>query len=321
MNKKIIIIGGDPNSINSEIICKVWRKISSKTRDKIYLITNYNMFKAQKDKLNFKIKLEKVENISKKLKLNNLKILDINLKFKNPFKVPNKESANFVIESLNLAHKLALNKEIKGIINCPIKKILLKKTKKIGVTEFLASKNNVEKDSEVMLIYNKKFSVSPLTTHINIDKITKRIKKDLLVKKIKTINKSFKKLFNKNPKICVLGLNPHNSEYSKSSKELKIIKPTILSLKRDGLKVFGPYSADTVFIKDYKFFDMILGMYHDQVLGPFKSIFKFDAINITLGLQYIRVSPDHGTATNLIKKNKASPLSLLRCVEFLNKIN
>ena len=66
MNKKIIIIGGDPNSINSEIICKVWKKINSKTRDKIYLITNYNMFKAQKNKLNFKINLEKVENISKK---------------------------------------------------------------------------------------------------------------------------------------------------------------------------------------------------------------------------------------------------------------
>ena len=65
MNKKIIIIGGDPNSINSEIICKVWKKINSKTRDKIYLITNYNMFKAQKNKLNFKINLEKVENISK----------------------------------------------------------------------------------------------------------------------------------------------------------------------------------------------------------------------------------------------------------------
>ena len=62
-------------------------------------------------------------------------------------------------------------------------------------------------------------------------------------------------------------------------------------------------------------------MYHDQVLGPFKSIFKFDAINITLGLKYLRVSPDHGTAMNLIKKNKASPLSLLRCIEFLNKAN
>ncbi len=321
MSEKIIIIGGDPNSINSEIICKVWKKINSKTKNKIYLITNYNMFEAQKNNLNFKIKLERVENIYEKSKLNNLKIIDIALKFKNPFNVPIKEGAKFVIKSLNLAHKLALKREVKGIINCPINKILLKKTRKIGVTEFLASKNKIVKDSEVMMIYNKKFSVSPLTTHIDVNKITKRIKKDLLIKKIKTINKSFKKFFNKNPKICVLGLNPHNSEYSKNSKEVKIIKPSILSLKRNGIRVFGPYSADTIFIKDYKFFDIVLGMYHDQVLGPFKSIFKFDAINVTLGLQYIRVSPDHGTAINLIKKNKASPLSLLRCIEFLNKVN
>ena len=128
-------------------------------------------------------------------------------------------------------------------------------------------------------------------------------------------------MFNLSPKIGVLGLNPHNSEYNKNSKELKIIKPAILSLKRDGLRVFGPFAADTLFIKEYKFFDIVLGMYHDQVLGPFKSIFKFDAINITLGLKYLRVSPDHGTAMNLIKKNKASPLSLLRCIEFLNKAN
>ena len=62
-------------------------------------------------------------------------------------------------------------------------------------------------------------------------------------------------------------------------------------------------------------------MYHDQVLAPFKTIYKFDAINVTLGLKYIRVSPDHGTAKNLIKKNIASPLSLIRCVEFINKLN
>lgn len=321
MRKKIIIIGGDPNSINSEIICKVWKEINYSTKNKIYLITNYNMFEAQKKKLKFNIKLEKVENVNYNSKSNNLKIIDVDLKFKNPFSISLKESAKFVIESLNLAHKLALSKKIKGIINCPINKKLLKKTKKIGVTELLASKNKVEKDSEVMMIYNKKFSVSPLTTHVNIDKVSRKIKKDIIIKKIKTINKSFKNLFNKSPKIGVLGLNPHNSEYKKNSKELKIIKPAILSLKRDGLRVFGPFAADTIFIKDYKFFDIVLGMYHDQVLGPFKSIFKFDAINITLGLKYLRVSPDHGTAMGLIKKNKASPLSLLRCIEFLNKAN
>ena len=72
-------------------------------------------------------------------------------------------------------------------------------------------------------------------------------------------------------------------------------------------------------MKDYNNYEVIVGMYHDQVLSPFKSIFKFDAINLTLGLKYLRVSPDHGTATNLIGKRKADPMSLIRCVEFINK--
>ena len=72
--------------------------------------------------------------------------------------------------------------------------------------------------------------------------------------------------------------------------------PAINSLKKLGININGPYVADTIFINDYKKYDVIVGMFHDQVLAPFKSIFKYDAINLTLGLKYIRVSPDHGTA-------------------------
>ena len=84
----------------------------------------------------------------------------------------------------------------------------------------------------------------------------------------------------------------------------------------------GPISPDTAFLinKKYKF-DVIIGMYHDQVLTPFKSLFRFDAINITLGLKYLRVSPDHGPAEDIVNKNKANHLSLLRCVKFINSLN
>ena len=123
------------------------------------------------------------------------------------------------------------------------------------------------------------------------------------------------------PKIGVLGLNPHNAELRSDSKELKEIIPSIKKLKKLKIKINGPLVSDTVFIKDYKKYDAIVGMYHDQVLSPFKSIYKFDAINITLGLNYLRVSPDHGVATDLIKKNKANPSSLIECFNFMNKFN
>ena len=86
-----------------------------------------------------------------------------------------------------------------------------------------------------------------------------------------------------------------------------------------GIKVSGPLVSDTLFISNYKNFDVVIGMFHDQVLAPFKALFKFNAINITLGLKYLRVSPDHGTATNMIGKNKSNPESLIECINFVNK--
>ena len=98
-----------------------------------------------------------------------------------------------------------------------------------------------------------------------------------------------------------------------------MIIPSIKALKKKGIKVKGPLISDTVFIKEYRNYDILVGMYHDQVLAPFKSIFKFDAINVTLGLKYLRVSPDHGTAKYLIAQNKANPLSLIESINFVNK--
>ena len=173
--KKILIITGDPNSINSELIFKVWRRLNNNIKNRIYFISNLKLLKSQFSKLKYPIKTEKVKNIDEKNIKNSLKIIDVNLKFKNPFKVNFKSSSNFVLNSLNLAHNLSLKKNVKGLINCSIDKRLLKK--KVGVTEFLASKCNIKDNSEVMLIRNKNLSVSPITTHIDIKEIQKKTKK------------------------------------------------------------------------------------------------------------------------------------------------
>ena len=100
-------------------------------------------------------------------------------------------------------------------------------------------------------------------------------------------------------------MNPHNDENKPGSEEKKIIFPAINFLKKKGLSIKGPISPDTAFL-DYKKnkFDIIIGMYHDQVLSPFKAIFKFKAINITLGLPFLRVSPDHGIGEDIVKKKR-----------------
>ena len=317
MKNKIIIVSGDPNSINSEIIHKCWKNINKSLQKKIFLISNVNLLKKQFKKLNIKIKLNPIQNI-KQFKGEGLKVIDVKVNFKDPFNVSKKSSSCFVINSLNLAHTLALDKSVKGIINCAINKTLLNK-KNLGVTEYLASKCGIKDGSEVMLIANKKLAVCPITTHINVKDVSKKLKIDKIYKKIRSINFWFKKRFKKRPKIAVLGLNPHNSELKKNSEEIKIILPSIKKLKKKSIYVDGPLIADTLFINNYKNYDVIVGMYHDQILTPFKTLYKFDAINITLGLNYLRVSPDHGTAKDLIGKNKASAVSLINCINFINK--
>ena len=173
-----------------------------------------------------------------------------------------------------------------------------------------------------MLIYNKELSVSPITTHIRIGQISKKISKKLIVNKLITINKFFLKNLKFKPKIGLLGLNPHNYELKKNSEERKVIIPAIKKLKKQRISVEGPLSGDTAFLNFKKNkFDVLVGMYHDQVLSPFKTLYRFDAVNVTLGLPYIRVSPDHGTGKDIIRKNLANPKSLLESIKFFKNIN
>ena len=133
------------------------------------------------------------------------------------------------------------------------------------------------------------------------------------------INNFYKKNFNKKPKIAILGLNPHCESILKYNEDEKIIKPCVKFLSKK-YNVSGPYSADTIFLKDNrKKFDVIVGMYHDQVLTPLKTLFEYDAINITLGLPFLRISPDHGPNEKMLGKNLSNPLSLLKAMQFLDK--
>jgi 4-hydroxy-L-threonine phosphate dehydrogenase PdxA len=178
------------------------------------------------------------------------------------------------------------------------------------------------KNKEVMMIHNKKLSVVPLTTHIEIKNVTSKITFNLIKSKIITLNKFYFKIFNKKPKIAILGLNPHNSENRDNSIENKIIKPALIKLRKIKIDIKGPFPADTAFNKQKtNAYDVIVGMYHDQVLAPFKALYGYDAINITLGLKYLRLSPDHGTAQDIIGLDKASPESLEGAINFLNRIN
>ena len=316
MKKKICIIAGEPESINTEIIAKSWKKISNNLKKKIFVIGNYNLINDQFNSIRIKIKTNKINSISDKFDNKKINILNVDLNYKKPFKINIKKKSKYINKCFNLAHNLCMEKKLVGFINCSIDKNIFKNYD--GVTEFLAKKNKLN-NTQNMLIYGKEFSVVPITTHQNLKNALKKVNKQLLMKKIFSLSADYKKLFSKRPKIAVLGLNPHNSEFRNSSEESKIIKPCVNNLIKKKVKIYGPFSSDQMFLnKMYKKFDVIVGMYHDQVLTPLKIISGFNAINITLGLKYIRVSPDHGTAKNLIKKNLSNYKSLLNAIFFLN---
>ena len=323
MNKPIAIIAGEPNSISSEIIFKCWKLKKKYIHKPLFIIGSVQLLNLQMKQLKYKIKIKKINKHFKIRDLNEIElpVYDIDYTQKKPFEKISSKSNKYIFKCFEVALKFVKDKKILGFINCPISKEYLFKNKHQGVTEFLSKKLNKKKNNEVMLIYNKKLSVSPITTHIPLNQVSKKINKYKIVEKVKIINNFYKKFLNKKPNFAILGLNPHNFSISKKSEEKKIINKAIKSLVKLKINAKGPVAPDSSFVifKKYKF-DVIIGMYHDQVLSPFKALYNFFAINITLGLPYIRISPDHGIAEDIVGKKIANPNSLIESIKFFNYI-
>jgi 4-hydroxythreonine-4-phosphate dehydrogenase len=269
---------------------------------------------------NFKINLinENYPNI-KKLNNKRINIINVDYDFKKPFEKISNKSNNYITESFKLALRMIKKNKSLKLVNGPISKKSFLNGKSLGITEYLAQKTK-RKNKVAMLIFNKKLSVSPITTHLAIKNVHKHISKQKIYTHIKLITEFYKKNFKKNPKIAITGLNPHCESNFKDCEEEAIIIPAIKNLKNKKFKVEGPFPADTIFMNEHlKNFDVIVGMYHDQVLTPIKTLFGFDAVNITLGLPFIRISPDHGPNTSMLGKNLSNPKSLVQALHFLDK--
>ena len=318
--KPIIIIAGEPYSVFLEIFFKA--KKNNKFKNPIILIASQKLLIKQMKKLNFNFKINLVDKQKinqKKLDNKSINIIDINFKFKKPFDVISKKSNTYIEKCFNVGLNLINKNDCSGIINGPISKKNFLMEKFLGMTEYIASKVN-KKNKVCMLIYNKKLSVCPVTTHLPLKDVCKNLTKSRIINHVKLINSFYLKMFKKKPRIAVTGLNPHCESNYKSSEEDHIIKPAIKLLSKKKYRITGPFPADTIFLKEQsKKYDVILGMYHDQVLTPIKTLYGFNAINITLGLPFLRISPDHGPNTSMIGKNKSNPQSLVEAIKFLDK--
>ncbi len=322
--KPIIIVSGEPYSVFLEIFFKTLKSKKAKNfKTPILIIASYDLLFKQMKKLKYSFKINLInENFFNlnKLSNKNINLINVNFNFNKTFDKISSKSNHYIASCFKIGLKLM--KENKGcaLINGPISKEHFLKKKFPGITEYLASKTKY-KGREVMLIYNNNLSVSPITTHLPLKSIFKKIKIKEITKQVITINKFYKKFLNKVPKIAITGLNPHCESMQGKNEEKKIINPAVKFLLKKKIKIFGPFAADTLFIKkNIKKFDVVVGMYHDQVLTPIKTLYEFNAINITLGLPFIRISPDHGTNNQMLGQNKSNHTSFQEAINFINKI-
>ena len=305
-NKPIIIVPGGPDSIFYEILFKSLKK--KKFKSPLILINSKKLFQSKMKKFLFKKKIELISNFRSHKKFKNSQIYIIDIKLKNN---------NYLDKCFEEAFKILKFGITNKFINGPINKNKFLNKKFLGITEYISKYFKVKNNA--MLIFNKELSVCPVTTHLPLKLVAKKVNKELIIEKILLIDKFFKKHFGYKPRIGLTGINPHCESILRYNEDIKITLPAIKQSKKMGFKVSGPYSADTIFQKvNRKKFDVIIGMYHDQVLTPFKTLYEFDGINITLGLPFYRISPDHGPNEKMVNKNLSNPLSLIRALEFLD---
>ena len=315
----IIIVGGEPNSVFLEIFFKSLKTNTYKSP--LIIIISKKLLQEQMKKLGFNFKINTInERLNDFSKLNNNKInlINVDYKFKKCFEKITSKSNKYIDETFKTALNFIKLNNLSKFINGPVSKKSFLKGKTLGITEYLA--NKTKKNKVAMLIFNKNLSVSPLTTHLALKNVHKKITKQKIYTQVNLINNFYKRKFNKLPRIAITGLNPHCESNFQNSEEDRIIIPAIKKLRLKNTKIDGPFPADTIFTKSLlKKYDVIIGMYHDQVLSPMKALFNFDAINITLGLPFTRISPDHGPNYSMLGKNLSDPKSLIQALKFLDK--
>ena len=312
---------GDPNGIGLEIIIKAFSHQKTLNEFIAIVYSNVEIIEFYLAHLKLDLEINVIKSISESLKgkLNIFEISSSN--FKVDFGKSNIQSGDIAFRSLSTATKHSIENKINCLVTAPIDKntIQSKNFEFNGHTEYLTKISN--KTNSLMLMVHQNLKVGVVTNHLSIAQVADAISIELILTKIAILEKSLKNDFNiKTPKIALLGLNPHAGDGGIIGiEEITIIKPAIKIANEKKFRVFGPFPADGFFASEkHKEFDAVLAMYHDQGLIPFKMLSKNQGVNFTAGLPIIRTSPDHGTASDIAGKNKASFKSFMNAL-YLSK--
>jgi 4-hydroxythreonine-4-phosphate dehydrogenase len=319
MAKPLALTSGEPAGIGPDITLKAWLRRHELKLPPFYLLGNRDSLRKRSDTLGLKVEIADV------------RAEDALDAFADALPVvatgqaatalpgePDGSSADAAIASIRQAVGDVIAGRAGAVVTNPIAKSVLYRAgfRHPGHTEFLAelAANGGQPPHPVMMLWSPGLAVVPVTIHLPLRDAIAKLSSDLIVATARIVAAELKSRFGlPRPRIAISGLNPHAGEDgSLGTEDRTIVEPAIEILRKDGIEVRGPLPADTMFhVAARQTYDCAICMYHDQALIPIKTIAFEDAVNVTLGLPFIRTSPDHGTAFDIAGTGKADPSSLI----------
>jgi len=312
---------GDPSGIGPDIILKTWNQRQNLNPPKFFVAGDLNVLEKRAESLG--IDFESMPYTPGSLVSDALPVLHLNCSQIGEAGNPHIDDAAGTISAIDKCVELVMQRKAGGIVTCPINKHVLYKAgfSHPGHTEYLAElgKRHTGKDHmPVMMLAGPKLKTVPVTIHIPLNEVPDTLTTRLIIETSHIAANDLRDKFGvAKPRLAISGLNPHAGENGSIGHEDEtIIMPAVQQLKKDGIDAWGPMPADTMFHGAARqTYDVAICMYHDQALIPAKTLGFDDAVNVTLGLPFIRTSPDHGTAYDIAGTGKANASSFIAALE------
>jgi len=318
VDKPLALTLGDPAGIGPDITLLAFAARHALTIPPFVLIGGPDVLAARARTLGLALDIEPIGHVGEAVSVfaSALPVLPLRVTGEVSAGKPNQEAAAAVQQSIETAVTLVRGGAAAAVVTNPISKVVLRRAGFgfPGHTEYLASLAGLTPSDVAMMLVGGDLKVVPATIHIALKEVMGALDKERIVKTLSIVARDVARYFGlARPRIAVAGLNPHaGEEGTMGREEIDIIMPAIEAARRQGLEVTGPHSADTLFHAEARqTYDVVVAMYHDQALIPVKTLAFDTGVNVTLGLPFVRTSPDHGTAFALAGSGKASPHSLI----------
>jgi 4-hydroxythreonine-4-phosphate dehydrogenase len=323
---------GDPAGIGLEITLKAWLQRTAEPLAPFCLYGNAAALKDRCRDLSLVVPIVTIEHPHEAPRhfANALPVMDYALAAPAVAGSPDVKNADAVIAAISSAVADAAAGRVRGVVTNPIAKSVLYGAgfEHPGHTEFLAALAQKHwpgrRYHPVMMLACEALKVVPLTIHVPLSAAPGLVTRDLIVTTARITAEALRRDFGiAAPRIAVTGLNPHAGEGgAMGTEDRDIITPALHVLTAEGIRVSGPHPADTLFhAAARKTYDAVIAMYHDQALIPIKTLAFDEGVNVTLGLPFVRTSPDHGTAFDIAAKGIASPLSLIEALKLADAMS